>query len=137
MNYFAKFRKAIPCSQKIVKNHENCNFFQLEASYKYFDVILNQVPESKLIPDPELVPELVLHPELVPDSEPDPDPEPEPDPKPIFPISDLRIRILPELIPDPKLVPDPKSVLDPEPIPDPGLVSNLVPDPGPYFPQLI
>jgi hypothetical protein len=105
------FRKAIKWSQKIVKNHEKCYFFHLEASYGYFDVILNQVPESKVIPDPELVPE--------------------PDPGFLFPSSDLRIRILPELISDPELVPDPKPVLDLEPVPDPQLVFNLVPDPGP------
>jgi hypothetical protein len=71
---------------------------------------------SKLIPDPELVP--------------DPEVVPEWDPGPLFPLSDLRIRILPELIPDPELVPDPKPVLDPEPVPDPELVSNPVPGPN-------
>jgi outer membrane protein insertion porin family len=65
--------------------------------------------------------------------EPIPDPEqvPEPDPGLLFPLSDLRIWVLPEPIPDPEPVTDPKVVQDPEPVSDPVLVSNPVPDSGP------
>jgi hypothetical protein len=57
MNCFAEFRKKL--SQNFAKLYhdlkKSSKIFYLEASYGYYDVILNQVSETKLIPDPEWI----------------------------------------------------------------------------------